>query len=73
MHEIKMIAGSIISYEKLRLMDEAGLTVIPKAILEQLRNCQDEDVMILAGKAIVIRAASPGDVERISNSNACMD
>lgn len=73
MHEFKMVAGSILSFEKLRLLEEAGLTVIPKAAIERLKKCQDEEVLIVGERPIVIRSASPNDVERINSGYVCMD
>lgn len=52
----------------IRILNEQGLEVIPKALMDELRNVEEENILIIEGRAIVIKLASPNDVDRISRS-----
>lgn len=59
-------ATNIIGIEGLFDLETAGLTVVPVALVDRLRDCDSEEVLHVGDKAVVIAPASDSDVERIS-------
>lgn len=42
-----------------------GMSVIPTAVLDEMRNTEGETIVILGGRPLIVAPASPSDVDRI--------
>lgn len=65
MKTIRQQAEDAIGPGHLRTLEKHGLTVIPKTLMDWFINLQDEDVLFLEGRPLLVSPASPNDVERV--------
>lgn len=59
-------AAGVITINKLRMLEEAGMTVVPKAWIEEIKNCESEIVLWIEGKPVIVSPASANDIERVA-------
>lgn len=62
---MRTVAERTVGPEPIEKLEQQGLTVIPKVLIDQLRELKGEEILIIEGRAILVRPASPNDVDRV--------
>jgi hypothetical protein len=72
MENVRHKAAVILSFGKLRALEDAGLAVVPIAVAEAIRS-EDGQMIQIEGRNIVIRPAAADDYDQPHKGFVCWD
>jgi hypothetical protein len=61
MNQVQMLAERAIGPGHLQILQEHGLTVVPKVMIDQLKQLQGQDILFIEGRPLLVRPVSPGE------------